>query len=169
MIVTQKKVAPPNDDRRWKLVDATMRRYGNRPRALIESLHTVQDAFGFIDEEGLQYVADTLQVPASKAYGVATFYNTFTMKPPGAMTLVVCLGTACYVKGSGQLVDFCKTEYGVGVGETTPDNRLSLVAARCVGACGMAPVMIMGGEVVGKLGIDEMKQKIREWMNHGNS
>ena len=99
MIVSQKKAAPPSDDRRWKLVDATMRRYGNKPRALIESLHTMQAAFGYIDEEGLSYVADTLQVPASKAYGVATFYNAFTLKPPGEMTLVVCLGTACYVKG----------------------------------------------------------------------
>jgi len=169
MIVSQKKVAPPSDDRRWKLVDATMRRYGNRPRALIESLHTVQDAFGYIDEESLRYVADALQVPASKAYGVATFYNTFTMKPPGEMTLVVCLGTACYVKGSGHIVEFCKQEYGIGVEETTPDGKLSLVAARCVGACGMAPVMIMDGEVVGKLSIDEMKQKIREWMSNGNS
>ena len=169
MIVSQKKVAPPNDDRRWKLVDATMRRYGNRPRALIESLHTVQDAFGYIDEESLRYVAASLQVSASKAYGVATFYNTFTMKPPGEMTLVVCLGTACYVKGSGQIVEFCKQEYGIGVDETTSDGKLALVAARCVGACGMAPVIIMDGEVVGKLSVDEMKQKIREWMSNGNS
>ncbi len=169
MIVTQQKVAPPDEDRRWKLVNATMRRYGNRPRALIETLHTVQDAFGYIDEDALRYVSESLQVPASKAYGVATFYNAFTMKPPGELTLVVCLGTACYVKGSAHLIEFCKKEYGIGVEETTPDGKLSLVAARCVGACGMAPVMIMDGRVVGKLPIDDMKQMIQEWMSNGNS
>jgi bidirectional [NiFe] hydrogenase diaphorase subunit len=87
--------APPSDDRRWRLVDATMRRHGRQSHALIESLHTVQESFGYLDLEALRYVAASLRVPLSRVYGVATFYHLFNLKPQGQHTCVVCLGTAC--------------------------------------------------------------------------
>ena len=161
-----KNRAHPTDDKRWKAVDAAMRRHGYKPKALIETLHAVQNTFGYIEEGSLEYIADCLSLPPSKVYGVATFYNLFSMKPAGEHTLVICTGTACYVKGNDKIVDFMKEEYGLEPGETTADNKLSFMAARCVGACGLAPVLIMDGEITGKLKVEEMKTKIREWMNH---
>lgn len=166
MVTLNKKIAPPSDDRRWKLVDANMRRHGYAPSALIETLHTIQESFGHISPEALKYVSESLNVPPSKAFGVATFYNLFNMVPLGEHVISVCTGTACYVKGSGEVVDFLKKEYGLEPGQTTPDGKLTFMVARCVGACGLAPVMILDGEVVGKLSVENMKTKIREWMSH---
>ena len=132
MATTTVKIAPPNSDKRWRLVDATMRRHGYRASSLIEALHTVQEAFGFLDEDALRYVAGMLKVPLSKVYGVATFYHFFTLKPQGKHTCVVCMGTACYIKGAQGVLDRIEAEYGVTPGETTPDNQLSVLTARCV-------------------------------------
>jgi bidirectional [NiFe] hydrogenase diaphorase subunit len=166
MTTAVKRPAPPTDDRRWKLVDVNMRRHGYEPSALIETLHSIQESFGYVSSEALEYVANSLNVPPSKAFGVATFYNLFNMVPLGEHVISVCTGTACYVRGSGDVVDFLKEEYGLEPGQTTPDGKLSFMVARCVGACGLAPVMILDGEVVGRLSVDAMKQRIREWMNH---
>lgn len=168
MIQAPNKPAPPTDDRRWKVVDATMRRLSYTPAALIETLHTTQETFGYIDDVALGYVSACLNVPPSQAYGIATFYNLFKMKPSGRHTMALCMGTACYVKGSGEILKYMKEEFGLEPGETTPDGELSLVAARCVGACGLAPVMVLDGEVVGKLGIGEMKLRIKDWISHDN-
>src|SRR5271166_7104348 len=94
----------PSSDKRWKIVDAKMRRYGYQGHALIEILHAVQQSFGYLDEEALAFLARALHVPPSKVYGVATFYNFFNLKPQGAHTCVVCLGTACYVKGADKVL-----------------------------------------------------------------
>lgn len=160
------KNAPPSDDRRWKIVDATMKKNNYSSRALIETLHAVQDSFGFIDDEALRYVSDSLHVSNSKAYGVTTFYNSFSMKPAGEHVLLLCTGTACYVKGNDKILDFMKEEYGLEPGETTPDNKLSLLTARCVGACGLAPVAVLDGNVVGKLSVEEMIERIKEWVEN---
>jgi bidirectional [NiFe] hydrogenase diaphorase subunit len=95
MITDFSKPTPPSSDKRWRMVDATMRRLGNQSRGLIETLHTVQEAFGYLDEDALRYLAVSLRVPLSRAYGVATFYHFFTLKPAGEHTCVVCTGTAC--------------------------------------------------------------------------
>lgn len=166
MITTNTKPAPPSDDKRWKIVEATMRRHGYASSALIETLHSIQEAFGHISIDALSYVADSLNLPHSKVLGVATFYNLFNMKPVGKHILSVCTGTACFVKGSGEVVQFIKDEYGLEPGETTPDGNLTFMMARCVGACGLAPVMILDGQVVGKLSVEEMKAKIQEWLSH---
>ncbi len=166
MVLLDKKIAPPSDDRRWKLVDATMRKHGYSGSALIETLHTIQESFGFISQDALQYVSGSLNVPPSKVYGVATFYNLFNMKPVGKHVISLCTGTACYVKGSGEIVTFMKEEYGLEPGQTTEDGELTFMIARCVGACGLAPVMILDGTVVGKLSVEQMKSKIREWVRH---
>ena len=166
MLTTVKKPAPPSDDKRWKIVDATMRRHGYAPSALIETLHSIQEAFGHISEDALRFVAGSLNIPASKVYGVATFYNLFNLKPLGKHTLQLCTGTACYVKGAGDISEFMKEKYGMREGDTTDDGEYTFMVARCVGACGLAPVMIMDGAVVGKLSVDAMKARIEEWMSH---
>ena len=113
------KPAAPSQDKRWKIVDATIRRVGQHSRGLIETLHTVQEAFGYLDETALRYVAVSLRVPLSRAYGVATFYHFFTLKPAGDHTCVICLGTACYIKGAAQLVEAVRHDLGISPGETT--------------------------------------------------
>ncbi len=158
------KATPPSDDRRWKIVDGTMRRHGHEPYALIEVLHTVQETFGFLTDEALQYVAVSLRIPYSKVYGVATFYHFFSMKPPGDHTCVVCTGTACYIKGAATLLKAVEQTAGIHPGETTPDKRVSLVTARCLGACGLAPAVVFDGDVAGKVTPDKVKDRVTEFM-----
>ena len=159
-------MAAPNQDKRWRLIDATMRRHGNRPSALIETLHTVQETFGYLDEDALRYVAGALHVPLSKVYGVATFYHFFTLKPQGRHTCVVCMGTACYIKGAQALLDAIQKKYGIKPGETTEDEALSVLTARCIGGCGLAPAGVVDGEVMGKLNADELLARIQGRMEH---
>ena len=119
MSTTSAMPAPPSSDKRWKLVDATIRRHGRAGQSLIECLHTMQECFGYLDEQGLRYIAAALQVPLSKVYGVATFYHLFSLKPQGEHTCVVCIGTACYIKGTGQILKALAESYGIKPGETT--------------------------------------------------
>jgi bidirectional [NiFe] hydrogenase diaphorase subunit len=154
--------APPSDDKRWKLVNATMRRNGYAGHALIESLHSVQDAFGYLDDNAMRFVAESLDLPLSKVFGVATFYHLFMLKPKGRHACVVCTGTACYIKGAGELIDGIEQRYGVAFGETTEDNALSLLSARCVGACGLAPAVVVDGEVLGKQSSDVLLSRLEE-------
>jgi bidirectional [NiFe] hydrogenase diaphorase subunit len=156
----------PNADKRWKLVDATMRRLGHQSRGLIETLHTVQEAFGYLDEQALRYVAHSLRVPLSRAYGVATFYHLFTLKPAGRHTCVVCLGTACYIKGAPQLIETVRRNYGIGPGETTEDGEISLLTARCLGSCGVAPAVVYDTEISGKVAPDALHAHLAKWTNH---
>lgn len=158
---------PPSDDPRWKMVAATMRRHGSAPRALIETLHTVQDLFGYLHADALRYVAASLRVPTSKIYGVATFYHHFRLKPRGEHTCVVCTGTACHIKGAGALIDAVSQRFGVLAGSTTADGRLSLMTARCVGACGIAPVAVFDDDVAGKLDGDSTLSRLEEVLGHG--
>jgi len=156
----------PSNDKRWKLVNATMRRNGYAGHALIEALHAVQDAFGFLDEEAMTFVADSLDLPLSKVYGVATFYHLFMLKPQGRHACVVCTGTACYIKGAGALIEGIEERFGAAPGETTDNKALSVLTARCVGACGLAPAVVVDGKVIGKLGpeafCDRLAQEIAE-------
>ncbi len=158
------KVAPPSDDKRWKIVDGMMRRHGHEPDALIEVLHTLQETFGFLTDDGLKYVAASLCVPYSKVYGVATFYHFFTMKPPGKHTCVVCTGTACYIKGAPLLLNAVHEAAGIKQGETTPDGALSLVTARCVGSCGLAPAVVFDGQVSGKVTTESIKMRVHSYL-----
>lgn len=158
-------VAQPTEDKRWRIVTATMRRHGFEPNALIETMHSVQEAFGYIDDSAMRYVARSLNVPLSSVYGVATFYNYFTLKPQGEHTCVVCLGTACYIKGAPALLTAIEQEAGIKPGETTPDKKVSLLVARCLGACGLAPAAVFDGEMAGKLAPEDAMSKIGEWTN----
>jgi bidirectional [NiFe] hydrogenase diaphorase subunit len=142
---------PPSDDKRWKIVNAAMRRNGDDAHALIETLHAIQQAFGYLEDDGLRYVAKSLRTPLSKVYGVATFYHFFTLKPQGEHNCVVCTGTACHIKGAPALLAAVKVRFGVGPGETSADNKLSVVSARCIGSCGLAPAVVLDGSVMGNL------------------
>jgi bidirectional [NiFe] hydrogenase diaphorase subunit len=157
---------PPNLDKRWKLVDATMRRLGQHSRGLIETLHTVQEAFGYLDEDALRYVAASLRVPLSRAYGVATFYHFFTLKPAGKHTCVVCMGTACYIKGAPQLLEAVEHDLGIAPGETTDDGGVSLLTARCLGSCGLAPAVVYDKEVAGKVSSQLISEHLAQWRSH---
>ncbi|MGA2648507.1 MAG: bidirectional hydrogenase complex protein HoxE [Candidatus Sulfotelmatobacter sp.] len=157
------KPTPPNPDKRWKLVDATMRRQGQQARGLIETLHTVQEAFGYLDVPALRYVAMSLRVPLSRAYGVATFYHFFTLKPAGEHTCVICMGTACYIKGAPQLLRAVEHDLGIAAGETTPDQKVSLLTARCLGSCGLAPAVVYDQDVAGKVSVPGLQQRLKQW------
>jgi bidirectional [NiFe] hydrogenase diaphorase subunit len=141
-----------------------MRRHGHSSQALIETLHTVQEVYGYLDDDSLKQVAHALGVPLSKVYGVATFYHFFTLKPQGEHTCVVCMGTACYIKGAPTLVAAVNEVAGISTGETTADGKLSLLSARCLGSCGLAPAVVMDGEVVGRIGDNDMKARITNWL-----
>lgn len=160
MLTKTAKVSPPSEDKRWKIVEATMRRQGNVPSSLIEALHSVQEAFGYLDEGALRYVSASLHVPPSKVYGVATFYHYFTMRPPGRHTCVVCTGTACYIKGAPGLLQAIEKKLGIKQGETTPDGEISVLTARCLGSCGLAPAAVFDGQVGGKLEPEAVLQRI---------
>lgn len=126
---------------------------------LIEILRSAQEIFGYLPVEVQEFIAREMDVPASKIYGVVTFYNFFTMKPRGKYTLNLCLGTACYVKGAPRLAQMIEEELGVKVGETTPDGRFTVSAVRCVGACSLAPVFVIGEETFGRV---ETREKMSE-------
>ena len=157
---------PPSGDKRWKIVEATARRHGREPHALIETLHTVQETFGYLDETALRFVAATLRVPLSRVYGAATFYHFFTLKPKGRHTCVVCTGTACYIKGAPTLLGAIQQRHGIAAGETTADNELSLLTARCLGSCGLAPAAVVDGAVLGKIAPDDLLSRLDKEMSH---
>ena len=148
----------PSDDKRWRIVNGTMRKHGYSRNALIETLHTVQSSFGFLDEPSIKFVAQSLRVPLSQAYGVVTFYHFFSLKPPGKHTCTICLGTACYIKGSDKLVAQTEKLLHIQAGETTPDGEVSFTTARCVGACGRAPVVLLDGELSGQIEAAELHE-----------
>ncbi len=160
MPVAQAKVQAPSDDRRWHTVETRMRRLGNRPDALIEALHSVQEAFGHIDDDALRYVGDSLAVPPSTVFGVATFYHYFRLKPQGDHTCVVCTGTACYINGALEILAAIKTSLDVDPHQTTADGSLSLLTGRCFGSCSLAPAAIVDGEVQGHVQADALVARL---------
>ena len=119
--------------------------------ALIPVLHEAQGIYGYLPAEVQTVIAEGLNIPLSEVYGVATFYSQFTLLPKGKHQISVCLGTACYVKGSDKVLEAIERELHISCGECTPDRKFSIDSCRCVGACGLAPVMIVDGEVYGRL------------------
>ena len=154
------------DDKRWKLIDATMRKHGYQPRALIETLHVVQQAFGFLELPALRVVAERLSVPPSRVYGVATFYHLFTLKPAGEHTCVVCTGTACHIRGAPGILRRLLDDFDLAPGRTTDRNEVSLLTARCIGACGLAPVAVFDGETLGRQTPEAVQGRLKGWVRH---
>lgn len=159
----KKKPGHPSGDNRFKLLDRAITRYQGRGDALIEVLHAAQGIFGFLERDLLIYVAHALKLPLSRVYGVATFYHFFHLKPQGEHVFVLCTGTACYVKGAAEIQKAVEAHCGVTFGQTTPDDRVSLVSARCVGSCGLAPVAVLDNSVVGKLTPDSAVGRVASW------
>lgn len=155
-----------DEDKRWRLVNVTMRRHGYKPHALIETLHTIQEAFGFLDEAALRYVAQNLRIPLSRVYGVVTFYNHFALKPKGEHVCVVCMGTACYIKGGSAISDGLQTAFEIKPGATTPDNKMSLMIAHCVGMCWLAPVALFDDQVLSELTPETAIEKVKEQISN---
>lgn len=151
-------------DRRFQLLETHMKRFQHRPDALIEVLHRAQELFGYLDNDVLLFVAYRLKLPPSRVYGVATFYHFFTLKPPGEHMCVVCMGTACFVKGGDRVLAAVERRAGIAAGDTTPDRRLSLVVARCLGACGLAPAVVYDGEISPRQTPDAAVGRIEPWL-----
>jgi bidirectional [NiFe] hydrogenase diaphorase subunit len=156
---TAAPTAPPFD-KRQRLLEATLKRHQFRQDSLIEALHTAQNAYGFLTPELLWYVARQLRLPPSRVYGVATFYNFFSLKPPGEHVLVLCQGTACYIKGAPACAAAVRAAHGVASGQTTGDGRLSVLTARCLGSCGMAPTAVLDRAFLGNLTPDALLEAL---------
>ncbi|MEZ4615325.1 MAG: bidirectional hydrogenase complex protein HoxE [Caldilineaceae bacterium] len=152
-------------DPRFKLVDRTLKRFQYQQDALIEVLHTAQESFGFLEDDLLIYVSHQLKLPLSWVYGVATFYHFFSLKPQGEHSCIVCMGTACYVKRAAEIVAALKAEFGIEPGQTTADNRLSIASARCLGSCGLAPVLVVDGETLGREAPETIVAQVRKRLN----
>jgi bidirectional [NiFe] hydrogenase diaphorase subunit len=160
------KTNHPSGDNRFKLLDRAITRHQSRGDALIEILHAAQGIFGFLDNDLLVYVAHALRLPLSRVYGVATFYHFFNLKPKGEHTFVLCTGTACYVKGATAIQKAVEHRCGCRFGETTADGKVSLVSARCVGSCGLAPVAVLDDAVAGKLTPESAVTHVEQWLEH---
>lgn len=151
-------------DKRFKILEAHIKKFQHRQDALIEVLHKAQELFGYLDDDVLRFVAFQLKLPESRVYGVATFYHFFTLKPQGEHTCVVCMGTACYVKGADKVLAAVEQRAAVKAGETTADNKLSLLTARCIGACGIAPAVVYDGVVTPRQTPASALEKIKPWV-----
>jgi bidirectional [NiFe] hydrogenase diaphorase subunit len=150
----------PSGDERYSAVDRAAKISGGGADSLLEVLSAAQQAFGYLSEDRLIYVSNLLEVPLSRVYGVATFYHLFTFEPQGEHNCIVCTGTACHVKGSGKIVEQLADHFGVPIGATTEDGQLSLTTARCLGSCGLAPVAVLDGGVLGKQEPEPLIEKI---------
>jgi NADP-reducing hydrogenase subunit HndA len=137
--------------------------FGNKPGELINVLHKVQGHFGYLPAEVQEVVAGELNVSVAKVYGVVTFYSFFTMIPKGKFPISICTGTACYVRGAEKVLDEFKKVLEIKVGESTPDGKFSLTCLRCVGACGLAPVVLVGEKTYGRVAPDGVKDILKEY------
>ncbi|HSH52048.1 MAG TPA: NADH-quinone oxidoreductase subunit NuoE [Bacteroidales bacterium] len=137
--------------------------FNNEPNELINVLHKTQEHFGYLPAEIQEVVAQELNVSVAKVYGVVTFYSFFTMLPKGKYPISICTGTACYVRGADNVLQEFKRQLGIEVGETTVDGEFSLSCLRCVGACGLAPVVLVGDKTYGRVAPDGVKAILDEY------
>jgi len=159
MVVSSKEL--PKTDPRVKLIAAKMKKENYQPDALIEILHTAQNAYGYLPKDVLTYITGALHLPPSRVYSTVTFYHFFSLKSKGEHTCLVCTGTACYVKGAQAILNKIETELGLKAGQVTPDNKLGVQVARCIGACGLAPAVVLDDEVEARAVPDDIIKKIR--------
>ena len=146
-----------------KFIKDVCKSFGNKAGEVINVLHKVQGEFGYLPAEVQELVAQELNIPVSRVYGIVSFYSFFTMTPKGQYPISVCLGTACYVRGAEKVLDELKRQLGINVGEVTPDGKFSLTCLRCVGACGLAPVIEVGEKVYGRMTPDRVKDVLAEY------
>jgi NADH-quinone oxidoreductase subunit E/NADP-reducing hydrogenase subunit HndA len=137
--------------------------FNNEPLELINVLHRTQEHFGYLPAEVQEVIASRLNISTAQVYGVVTFYSFFTMTPKGKHPISICMGTACYVRGAEKVLDEFKKELAIQVGQTTPDGKFSLSSLRCVGACGLAPVVLVGEKTYGRVAPDDVKAILKEY------
>ncbi|MCJ7447260.1 MAG: NADH-quinone oxidoreductase subunit NuoE [Bacteroidales bacterium] len=137
--------------------------FDNDPQELINVLHKCQEHFGYLPAEVQEVISNELVVPVAKIYGVVTFYSFFTMTPKGKHPVSICMGTACYVRGAEKVLDEFKKELGLQAGQTTGDGKFSLSSLRCIGACGLAPVVMVGDKTYGRVAPDDVRNIIKEY------
>jgi NADH:ubiquinone oxidoreductase 24 kD subunit len=145
-------------------IRAICKEFNNEKGELINILHKVQTSFGYLPAEVQEVISREVNVPLATVYGVVTFYSFFTMTPKGEHPISICLGTACYVRGAEKVLDEFKKQLNLQVGDTTPDGKFSLSCLRCVGACGLAPVVMIGEKVYGRVAPDGVKDIIAEYV-----
>jgi len=139
-------------------------KYKGTEGALIPTLHEAQAIYGYLPYEVQKKISEGLDIPMAEIYGVVTFYTQFSIYPKGQFNVAVCLGTACYVKGSGDIIDKFKQRLGIEVGQCTDDGKFSLEATRCIGACGLAPVLTVNDDVYGKITADDVDDILSKYM-----
>lgn len=151
--------ADPRDQKLQEIIE----KYKDTRGALIPVLHEAQEVYGYLPIEVQKKISEGLNVPLSEIYGVVTFYTQFSLNPKGKYKISVCMGTACYVKGSGQILDKFKEKLGLQVGECSDDGMFSLEACRCIGACGLAPVITINEDVYGRLVPDDIEGILKKY------
>lgn len=156
-------------DTRMKMLDTAIKKSQYRQDALIEVLHKAQDLFGYLDTSVLRHVARSLKLPPSQVYGVATFYHLFSLKPQGEHVCVICMGTACYVKGSDRLLAQAEKNVGCKAGQTRRDGKVSLLTARCIGACGIAPAVVYDLATAGNQTGEDVTARLKGWLADGSN
>ena len=144
-------------------LDRVIDSYRDVKGPLIQVLHRAQEIFGYLPPEVQSFISQRMGIPPSKVHGVVTFYNFFRTVPQGKHVINVCLGTACHVKGASRVVEILHEELGIGIGQTTEDRQFTLSAVRCLGACGLAPVMMIDEEVYGKLDRAKIKDALSKY------
>jgi len=137
--------------------------FNRDPQELINILHGCQEHFGYLPAEIQEVISSETGIPVAKIYGVVTFYSFFTMTPKGKHPISICMGTACYVRGAEKVLDEFKKELALQVGQTTKDGKFSLSSLRCVGACGLAPVVLVGDKTYGRVAPDDVKKILKEY------
>ncbi len=152
------------NEEKIKELQKVIEKYKDTKGAVMPVLHEAQDLFGYLPIEVQTIISEGLNVPLAEIYGVVTFYSQFTLIPKGQYKIGVCLGTACYVKGSQAILDKIKEKLSVQVGGTTPDRKFSLEATRCIGACGLAPVMTVNENVYGRLKVEEVEGILEKYL-----
>lgn len=150
---------------RMDQIKAICKKFDNDRGELINVLHQTQGTLGYLPKEVQQLIATELDITAAEVYGVVSFYSFFTMVPKGKYPVSICMGTACYVRGAEKVLDEFKAKLKIGVGETTEDGLFSLDSLRCVGACGLAPVAMVGEKVYGRLTTDNVQEILTEYYN----
>ena len=143
-------------DENSKKLAEIIAKYKETRGALIPVLHEAQEVYGYLPEVVLKKISEGLNVPLAEIYGVVTFYTQFSLNPKGRFKINICMGTACYVKGSGDILEKFKEKLGIDVGQCTEDGKFSLDACRCIGACGLAPVIMINDDVHGRLVPDDV-------------
>lgn len=152
----------PKTDPRVKLINAKLKKEKYKPDALIEILHTAQNAYGHLPLNVLAYISRSLRLPPSRVYSTVSFYHFFSLKSKGEHTCLICTGTACYVKGAQAIINEIERQTGLKPGQVSADNQLGVSVARCIGACGLAPAVVLDDEVQAKVSPDDIMNKIME-------